>query len=76
MVVGRRSFPFGLRPIFRGELLNFGRVRVFHGLFVKMLWLLYMGTKICMNKYNKTPATAAKGCDPRVNDVHDGQISR
>ncbi len=28
MVVGRRSFPFGSRPIFSGELLNFGRVRL------------------------------------------------
>ena len=26
MVVGRRSFPFGFRPIFRGELLVSGRV--------------------------------------------------
>ena len=23
MVVGRQTFPFGFRPIFRGELLNF-----------------------------------------------------
>ena len=27
MVVGRQAFPFGFRPIFRGELLNFGGVR-------------------------------------------------
>ena len=37
---GRRLFPFGFRPIFRGELLNFGRVYLTSGVVRGvMIWL-------------------------------------